>query len=124
MEDECIYHAEDTDISRRRIQSLAAVRNLIFKNYGRKSWSNKLKSICIIVSNILRACGYSKLIVKVFPLTIPGRLNALKLDVPSLFSLFCSSKTRNFDIFDFEGNVIVSRQSAIENKNAIPVQPP
>ncbi|KAI7893825.1 uncharacterized protein EV154DRAFT_416189 [Mucor mucedo] len=51
---------------------------------------------------------------------MPGKLNALKIDAPSLFSLFSSSKRyKNLDIYGFDDQVLVSRQIATENKDAV-----
>lgn len=56
-------------------------------------------------------------------LTMPAKRSTLSVDVPSLFSLFCSQKIKSkdvrLDIYDFSNRKIVSKEAAIENKNPI-----
>ncbi|KAG2198921.1 hypothetical protein INT46_008253 [Mucor plumbeus] len=48
----------------------------------------------LMANEILHASGYNKFAIIVCPLTIPEKLNALSIDAPSLFSLFCSPKLK------------------------------
>jgi hypothetical protein len=77
----------------------------------------------LMANEILHASGYNKFTINVCPLTMPGKLNALAIDAPSLFSLFCSPKLKKgitkLDIYDFGGRKIVSREVATENKDAV-----
>ncbi|KAG2204247.1 hypothetical protein INT46_009510 [Mucor plumbeus] len=69
----------------------------------------------LMANKILRASGlYNKFTIIVYPLTMPGKLNALAIDAPSLFSLFCSPKLKKgvtkLDIYDFSSRKIVSKE--------------
>lgn len=77
----------------------------------------------LMANSILRISGYSKFSINISPLTMPSKLNALFIDAPSLFSLFCSRKIKNtdvrLDIYDFSNQKIVSKEVATENKDAV-----
>ena len=71
----------------------------------------------------LLASGYNKFGISVCNLTMPGKLNALAIDAPSLFSLSCSPKLKKgatkLDIYDFGGREIVSKEVLSENNDAV-----
>ena len=75
----------------------------------------------LMANTIFRAIGQTKRIASLCPLTSPSQLNALHLDAPSLFSLFCgtNAKTNPLNVHDFDGNVITTRQLATEQKDAM-----
>ncbi|CEG79071.1 hypothetical protein RMATCC62417_13584 [Rhizopus microsporus] len=74
----------------------------------------------LMANEVLHATGYSKFTSKIVPYLTPSNLNALKIDAPSLFSLFCSkTKEHAMNVYGFNGDVIVSRQEATESKDAI-----
>ncbi|KAG2197212.1 hypothetical protein INT47_003587 [Mucor saturninus] len=74
----------------------------------------------LMANEIFHSSGYSKFTTAVSPLTKPSQLNALKMDAPSFFSLFFSSKKgQNLDIFNYINNVIASRQISTENKDVV-----
>ena len=76
-----------------------------------------------MANEILHASGYNKFAIIVCPLTIPEKLNALSIDAPSLFSLFCSPKLKKgvtkVSIYNFGCPKIVSKVVATENKDAV-----
>ena len=92
---------------------------------SKKNWYSMPHQLpfVLMANDILRASGYNKFTISVCPLTMPGKLNALAIDAPSLFSLFCSPKLKKsvtkLDIYDFGGRKIVSREVATENKDAV-----
>lgn len=74
----------------------------------------------LMANDVLHATGYSKFTSKISPYLTPSNLNAFKIDAPSLFSFFCSkTKERDMNVYDFNGDVIVSIQEATESKDAI-----
>ncbi|KAI8336385.1 hypothetical protein EDC96DRAFT_351146 [Choanephora cucurbitarum] len=75
----------------------------------------------LMANTIFRAIGQTKRIASLCPLTSPSQLNALRLDAPSLFSLFCgiNAKIKPLNVHDFDGNVITTRQLATEQKDAM-----
>ncbi|KAI9485890.1 MAG: hypothetical protein EXX96DRAFT_546921 [Benjaminiella poitrasii] len=111
------------DIKPNELHVCTLICNLIMPYVPqKKSWSLMPYQIpfVLMVNELLRITGYSKFSIKVSPLTMSGHLNALRMDAPAFFSLFCSAKdSRNLNVYDFEGNVIVSRQIATRNKDAI-----
>ena len=93
---------------------------------SKKNWYNMPHQLpfVLMANKILRASGlYNKFTIIVYPLTMPGKLNALAIDAPSLFSLFCSPKLKKgvtkLDIYDFSSRKIVSKEVATENKDAV-----
>ncbi|KAI9476336.1 MAG: hypothetical protein EXX96DRAFT_296101 [Benjaminiella poitrasii] len=74
-----------------------------------------------LMSNDLLSCTrYDKFTQRLCPITKLNSLHALKLDAPSIFVLFCTSKTRNnMNLFTFDDNVIMSRDMATGQKDAV-----
>ena len=78
----------------------------------------------LMANTIFRAIGQTKRIASLCPLTSSSQLNALHLDAPSLFSLFCgtNAKTKPLNVHDFDGNVITTRQLATVSAS-VPASP-
>ncbi|KAI8886785.1 hypothetical protein K501DRAFT_309053 [Backusella circina FSU 941] len=73
-----------------------------------------------MANQTLQSTVYSKFCAAISPMSTPNGLHTLNIDVPSLFALFCDSKTRrNMNIFDFRNKTITSRASATELKHAV-----
>ncbi|KAI9474133.1 MAG: hypothetical protein EXX96DRAFT_580712 [Benjaminiella poitrasii] len=105
------------DIKLNELHACTLICNLIMPYVPQKTnWGLMPYQIpfVLMANELLRITGYSKFSIKVSPLTMPEWMLLL------FFSLFCSAKdSRNLNVYDFEGNVIVSRQIATQSKDAI-----
>ncbi|KAI9485590.1 MAG: hypothetical protein EXX96DRAFT_474370 [Benjaminiella poitrasii] len=74
----------------------------------------------LMVNDLFKCTKYEVYIRKLVPRPSVGSVNALKLDSPSLFNLFCTSnKRQNMDLYDYDGNRIISRDAATQLKDAV-----
>ncbi|KAI9473452.1 MAG: hypothetical protein EXX96DRAFT_610407 [Benjaminiella poitrasii] len=74
----------------------------------------------LMSNDLLNCTRYDKFTQRLCPITKLNSLHALKLDAPSIFVLFCTSKTRNnMNLFTFDDNVIMSRDMATGQKDAV-----
>jgi hypothetical protein len=78
-------------------------------------------SFILIANTIFRATGHTKFVTKLCSLTMSGSLNTLKLDAPTLFTLFCNrnNNAKALNIFDFNNTLISSKEIATQNKDAV-----
>ncbi|KAI9468104.1 MAG: hypothetical protein EXX96DRAFT_543995 [Benjaminiella poitrasii] len=130
MEDEQENERVSTgDIPRRRIKRLMAmIRKVLYKRTTNPITEQELLQL---IPNLqtneveccLRICRFFKPYIperKLVPRPSVGSVNALKLDPPSIFNLFCTSnKRQNMDLYDYDGNRIISRNTATELKDAV-----
>ncbi|KAI9269624.1 hypothetical protein EDC94DRAFT_375473 [Helicostylum pulchrum] len=76
-----------------------------------------------MANQVFNHAGYSKKALKICPITSPGHLNALPMDASAIYSLFCGNNTgdgvKKLEIYGFDGRVILSRQLANEQKDAV-----
>ena len=114
------------DITAEELETCLLIYTLIMLYVpSKKNWYSMPHHLpfVLMANEILRASGYNKFAISVYPLTMPGKLNALAIDAPSLFSLFCSSKLKKgvtkLDIYAFGSRKIVSKEVATENNQAI-----
>lgn len=91
-----------TDLQPNELEVCLLIANCIMPYIlEKKSWRALPYQMPLILmaNEIFRSCGYSKLITILSPLTKPSQLNALKMNAPSFFSLFFSSKKdENLDV--------------------------
>ncbi|KAI9473977.1 MAG: hypothetical protein EXX96DRAFT_487337 [Benjaminiella poitrasii] len=74
----------------------------------------------LMVNDLFKCTEYGVYIRKLVPRPSVGSINALKLDSPSIFNLFCTSnKRQSMDLYDYDGNKIISRNTATELKDAV-----
>ncbi|ORE01444.1 hypothetical protein BCV72DRAFT_73924 [Rhizopus microsporus var. microsporus] len=74
----------------------------------------------LMANDILHATGYSKFTANTTSHLVPSNLNALKVDAPSLFALFCTkTKQGVLTVYNFNGDAIISRQIATKSKDAM-----
>ncbi|KAI9481629.1 MAG: hypothetical protein EXX96DRAFT_618560 [Benjaminiella poitrasii] len=130
MEDEQENERVSTgDIPRRRIKQLMAmIRKVLYKRTTNPITEQELLQL---IPNLqtneleccLRICRFFKPYIperKLVPRPSVGSVNALKLDPPSIFNLFCTSnKRQNMDLYDYDDNRIISRNTATELKDAV-----
>lgn len=111
------------DITDQEIAAITTIYNFLLPYIPEKSkvWNVAHQLPFFFMSNdLLRIAGYAKFCVSIAPLPNLNSLAALKIDAPSLFSLFSISQSgRNMDIFDLDNTVIFNRQSSIESKDGV-----
>ncbi|KAG2228993.1 hypothetical protein INT48_002080, partial [Thamnidium elegans] len=74
----------------------------------------------LMANDIMQYTGYEKSRISLLPTPQPSTLNCFKVDASSLFSMFSSQSLQHpMDLYDFEGNAIVCRETATELKDVI-----
>lgn len=74
----------------------------------------------LMCNDIFHYTGYKKFKKKLLPLTKPSTLLSLKLDAPTIFSIVSSSNARRpLNLYNFNNEVIRSRNVATESKDAV-----
>ncbi|KAI8889261.1 hypothetical protein K501DRAFT_300264 [Backusella circina FSU 941] len=72
----------------------------------------------LMVNEVLRCTVYAKFMTLISRLTKPSQINTLKINAPSLFTIFCSGKKdKLLDIYDYDDKITASAQIAIECKD-------
>jgi hypothetical protein len=72
----------------------------------------------LFANDVLRYAGYSKFCRNYCPLPSPTKLDALSIDVPSIYAIFSRTKNKPITLFDLEGFPINSDQQARSRKDA------
>ncbi|CEP13725.1 hypothetical protein [Parasitella parasitica] len=118
-------HVKDkcSDIQENELRACFTICNLIMSYIPAKKNCYSLPyqlPFVLMANEVLRCTGYSKFKTSLLPLRSPFQLNALKIDEPSFFAIFCSSsKNKRLEIFDFDNKPITTRQATTELNNEV-----
>ncbi|GAA5799471.1 hypothetical protein HPULCUR_004887 [Helicostylum pulchrum] len=111
---------KNTDVNRNILNVLQTIlRNLIYKYDGKSISTKQIQDVSNDINE--KEINVCKLIVDL--IQPPGHLNTLPMDAFAIYSLFCGNNTgdsvKKLEIYGFNGKVILSRQLANEQKDAV-----